>query len=191
MTKLSTVIGCVAIAVLLVGTCCPPACAQVSAPTVLEIDIENVVEYQTDVLDLSRTATSPGVTPSAGIMRWAPAMVVGDIVAVNGEPVKGTLVGRPWAIGLSPTPAAGEAIADTTRISVGFRTFEILKTDSTPIGTIIVAGLNGGTDPSGPEFRDPEPRDCRRYRCVPWRARSARRQTDSGLHNPTACRVHR
>jgi len=86
--KLSTVIGCVAIAVLLVGTCCPPACAQVSVPTVLEIDIENVVEYQTDMPDLSRAATSPGVTPSAGTMiPWVPAVVVSDIVAVNGEPL--------------------------------------------------------------------------------------------------------
>jgi len=137
---------------LLVGTCCPPACAQVSAPTVLEIDIENVVEYQTDIPDLSRAATSPGVTPSGGIIPWAPATVVGDIVAVNGEPVKGTLVGRPWAVDLSPAPHSGQAIADTTRISVGFRTFDILKTDGTPIGTLIVAGLNGGTIPPGPNF---------------------------------------
>ena len=127
-----------------------PAFAQV--PTVLEIDIENIVEYQTDTMDASRYATNPKITPSAGILRFGPAIVIGDIVAVNGEPVKGTFVGRPWDLSSSPAPAPGRAIADTTRISIGFRTFEILKTDGTPIGTLMVVGLNGGPSPPGPAF---------------------------------------
>jgi uncharacterized protein (TIGR03437 family) len=119
-----------------------PAVAQV--PTMLEIDIENFVEYQTDTMDTSLYSISPVPTPSAGIIHFAPAIAIGDIVAVNGEPVKGTFVGRPWDLSLSTVFRPGRAIADITRISVGFRTFEILKVDGTPIGTLMVLGLNGG-----------------------------------------------
>ena len=49
-----------------------PALAQV--PTVLEIDIENFVEYQTDTTDTSRYATSSAITPSAGIARLATSL---------------------------------------------------------------------------------------------------------------------
>ena len=81
------------VAALYLATC-RPALAQ--APVVLQIDIENLVEYQTDTMDTSRYGTNPDITPSAGILRFAPAIAIGDIVAVNGEPAKGTFVGRPW-----------------------------------------------------------------------------------------------
>ena len=54
------------------------------------------VEYQTDSMDTSKYGTNPDITPSAGILRFAPAITIGDIVPINGEPVKGTFVGRPW-----------------------------------------------------------------------------------------------
>lgn len=44
------------------------------------------------------------------------------------------------------------SIADTTRGSVGLRTFEFMKSDGTQVGTIMVMGLNGGTSPPGPAF---------------------------------------
>jgi uncharacterized protein (TIGR03437 family) len=141
----------VLVTALCVAACCQSALAQVLAPTVLEIDIENVVEYQVDTLDTSKFGTNPNITPSAGVMRLG-ATAIGDIVAVNGEPAKGTFVGRPWSVDLTPTPSAGQAIADTTRGSSGFRTFEILKPDGTPIGTLMVLGLNGGTSPPGATF---------------------------------------
>jgi hypothetical protein len=75
------------VAALYLATC-RPALAQ--APVVLQIDIENLVEYQTDTMDTSRYGTNPDITPSAGILRFAPAIAIGDIVAVNGEPAKGT-----------------------------------------------------------------------------------------------------
>jgi len=146
-----------AIPVLLSAVCCSLALGQTPLMTVLEVDIENVIEYQSDISDPSKFGTNPDVTPSAGIMKFGAATVLGDIVAVNGQPARGTFVGRPWAVGLTPTPIPGrvgaEAIADTTRISIGYRTFEFLRSDGTPIGTIMVLGLNGGSAPPGSNFR--------------------------------------
>ena len=137
------------VAALYLATC-RPALAQ--APVVLQIDIENLVEYQTDTMDTSRYGTNPDITPSAGILRFAPAIAIGDIVAVNGEPAKGTFVGRPWDLTSRTELTPGRPIADISRISVGFRTFELLKPDGTAIGTLMVLGLNGGVSPPGGNF---------------------------------------
>ena len=52
-----------AMTVLLIAACCSLALGQVLPPTILEIDIENVVEYQNDISDLSKVATNPNITP--------------------------------------------------------------------------------------------------------------------------------
>ena len=143
-----------AITALLVAVHCRLALGQTLPPTVLQVDIENVVEYQPDISDLSKIATIPNVTPPLPHSSFlpTPAIVIGDIVAINGQPVKGTVTGVPVGIGLTPAPHAGQAIADTTRASSGSRTFEILKSDGSPIGTIVALGLNGGSSPPGPPF---------------------------------------
>lgn len=75
--------------------------------------------------------------------------MVADIVAVNGQPAKGTLAAQAWGIGLTPAPNPGRSIADTRRLSLRYQTFEILKSDGTPVGTIIGFGPNGGAAPPG------------------------------------------
>ena len=50
---------------------------------------------------------------------------------------------------LRTAPTPGQAIADTTRNAVGMTIFEILKSDGTPIGTLVAAGLAGGAAPPG------------------------------------------
>ncbi len=50
---------------------------------------------------------------------------------------------------LETAPAPGRAIADTVRNAVAVVTFEILKSDGTPIGTIVANGFPGGTAPPG------------------------------------------
>ena len=146
------IVNVILVTALWSGANCPSALAQGVSPTVLEIDIENVVEYQSDISDPARWGTSPGVTPSAGLPEFGSATVLGDIVAVNGQAAKGTVLAKPTGIVVSPSPGPGRGIADTTRMSVGYRTFEILKTDGTPIGTIMVLGLNGGSSPPGADF---------------------------------------
>ncbi|HLJ45793.1 MAG TPA: hypothetical protein VKU01_07295 [Bryobacteraceae bacterium] len=126
--------------------------------TTLTIGLENVVEYQVDNSDLSKWGTNPNSTTGkiaqgmdvgcAGV----PVIVYGDIVSVNGDPVRGTYVSRAVSVCLSPTPRAGlEAIADITANSYRDETYYILQSDGvTPIGTIMVNGLNGSVSPRPP-----------------------------------------
>ena len=143
----------IAMTVLLAGLYCIRVLGQATTPTILEVDIENLVEYQPDISDPSKFATNPNITPSAGVKIFSPgAVAIGDIVAVNGQPAKGH---SPEHRRCSLRPRIRileDAIADTTRASIGYRTFEILKSDGTPVGTIMVLGLNGGTSPPGPPF---------------------------------------
>jgi hypothetical protein len=76
-------------------------------------------------------------------------VVFGDIVAVNGQPAKGVVVGRPVGIDLNAFPRPGQAIADKTHASLKSFTFEILKIDNTPVGTMMSFGFDGGQPPPG------------------------------------------
>jgi uncharacterized protein (TIGR03437 family) len=125
--------------------------AQVPTPaTILEIDVENIVQYHEDVFDLSKFANNPGITPSVVASNFDYFLIIGDIVAVNGAPAKGTFANTTRAIKLNPAPTAGQAIADVVRATVNNQIFEILKADGTPIGTITTFGLGGaGSPPPG------------------------------------------
>src|SRR5216683_463670 len=71
-------------------------------------------------------ATDPNLTTVASVPRnFAFVMAVGDIVAVNGKPAKGTLVVRQQAISLSPTPSPGQGVADVVRTAVSDYHLEI------------------------------------------------------------------
>jgi len=140
-----------AVAVLFLAVHCDVSQGQTPAPTTLVIDLENVVSYLNDVSDPLKIATNPGVTPRAftGIKSFAVATMLGDIVAVNGVPAKGSYFSPLRGLEASPTPSPGGAIADVTRSAVREDIFEILKTDGTPVGTIMSLGLAGGPAPPG------------------------------------------
>jgi hypothetical protein len=130
---------------------CSPAPGQA---TILDIDVANFVEYQSDVSDPSKLATDPKGTTSVQPRNFFVATVLGDIVAVNGQPTKGTVVARARATRLNPAGSAadggpGAAIGDIHRVSIREHIFEILKSDGTPIGTIMAFGLAGGNPPPG------------------------------------------
>jgi hypothetical protein len=126
-----------------------PAFGQAPPPTILTIDVENVVEYQGDIYDPTQFGTKPGITPVNGANMFSVETVFGDIVSVNGQPAKGLYVGRPLWINTSPTPQPRQAIGDTSHASLRSHTFEILKTDGTPVGTIMSFGLDGSSPPPG------------------------------------------
>jgi len=67
--------------------------AQVAPPTILTIDLENFVIDQADIPDATKFSTNPNVTPSAilGINDFFGETLLADIVAVNGQPAKGTV----------------------------------------------------------------------------------------------------
>ena len=140
--------------VLLMAVYCGPVLGQAPAST-LKIELRNVVEYQVDTSDLSKFGTDPNLTvgsftAAAGCLGHQ-IISIGDVVSVNGQAAKGAYVSRAVAICLSPTPIAGQPLADTTRSSIRYETIEILQSDGTPIGTLMTEGLNsGGPSPPGP-----------------------------------------
>ncbi len=117
--------------------------------TTLRIDVQNVVEYQADIADPQQFAISPNATIGMTPKNFGAATILGDVVAVNGQPVKGTYVGRSRGIQASPAPYGSGAITDITRVALREQAFEILKTDGTPIGTLFTTGLSGGPAPPG------------------------------------------
>ena len=119
------------------------------SPVILQIDVENLVNYVDDISDPSKLATAGGVTTASTPLNFYSGLVLGDIVAVNGQSAKGAFVGRSRQINLRPAPTPGQAVSDVTRTVAADQFFEILKSDGTPIGTIMVSGL-AGTGPAPP-----------------------------------------
>lgn len=149
--------GVIAVAMLMTVGFIKPARGQASATT-LVVELANVVEYQMDVTDLSKWGTNPNVTQGIIAMGMGvgcvgvPVVAYGDIVSVNGEPVRGAYVGRAVSVCLSPNPTPGAfAISDISANSLRDETYYILQSDGvTPIGTIMVNGLNGSVSPTPP-----------------------------------------
>ena len=127
-----------------------PGRAQVPPPSILQIEVANNVLYNEDTGDATKFATNPKVVADAHtVNNFGRGVGIADIVAVNGQPVTGTHIRAAVNVGLRPVAAPGQAIADTTRVGVAVFTFEILKSDGTPIGTIITNGFAAGPAPPG------------------------------------------
>ena len=149
--------GMISAAILMAAGYVNSAQGQVS-PATLVVELENVVEYQMDVSDLSKWGTNPNVTQGLIAMGkgvgcvGVPVVAYGDIVSVNGAPARGAYVGRAVSVCLSPSPAPGVfAISDISANSLRDETYYILQSDGvTPIGTIMVNGLNGSVSPTPP-----------------------------------------
>jgi hypothetical protein len=131
---------------------CRLALGQAPPPTILTIDLENFVHYEGDTSDVSQYGVTAGVTTPAAVLNshdfWV-ATVLGDIVAVNGQPAKGLYVARSRDINTSPNPGSGGAIADVVRVSMREEVFEILSASGNPVGTIMAHGLSSGAAPPG------------------------------------------
>ena len=77
-----------AAAVLWVAANCNLAFGE-APPTILTIDVANLIEYQADFYDPSKWAINPNVTPSSGGgADFGVTTILADIVAVNGRPAK-------------------------------------------------------------------------------------------------------
>jgi hypothetical protein len=120
-----------------------------SAPAILQVDIENFVNYVEDTADITKYATLP-VRTAVPPKNFYAAVQIGDIVAVNGQPAKGTYTVSNRRINLSTTPTPGNAIADTGRVSLQIFGAEFLTSDGTIVGSLMAVGLAGaGTPPPG------------------------------------------
>jgi hypothetical protein len=124
--------------------------AQSVPPVILRIQTRNAVQYNYDVTDSSTFATNRSVTTPVPSRNFRNQIGIGDIVTVNGQPVKGAVVVRNTSIGLSPDPAPGGAIADMERGAAADYRFEILHPDGSQIGTLMAIGFSGaGAAPPG------------------------------------------
>src|SRR5216683_5348166 len=101
--------------VLCAAACSQTGLAQVQPVIILTIDVENVVQYFEDTSDVSKFATNPNVTTPVLPRNLNGGLVIGDIVAVNGQSAKGTMTRNARSIFLNTTPSPGQAIADTVR----------------------------------------------------------------------------
>ena len=128
---------------------CQPVFGQAPA-TILVVDLENMTRYVYDVADPLKLATDPGVTTPASPTNFFHQIYISDIVAVNGQPAKGTQVLREQVLKLQSNPAPGGAIADLRGGANAFLTWEILKLDGTPIGTLVGEGFSGSNVPPAP-----------------------------------------
>jgi hypothetical protein len=125
------------------------ASAQGTPATILDIGLDNMVNYFNDVTDYSKLAIDSNRTTVAAQPNFAQSIGIADIVSVNGKPVKGLFTERRIQLTRRVNPTAGQAIADGQRGAIMERHYEILKMDGTQIGTIATTGMGSGTPPPG------------------------------------------
>ena len=118
-------------------------------PVVLRIDTANFVRYDQDTTDWTRLATAPGIaTPLPfAAPAFASYVAIGDVVAVNGRPVKGVRVLRGLNVAFAKNPAPKQAVADLTGNPYFDQYFVIQDLDGSVIGTLAITGLQI-TDPA-------------------------------------------
>jgi uncharacterized protein (TIGR03437 family) len=141
----------VAMTTLLAAMYCNLALGQSTRTTLLKIDIQDYIPYNYDVYDNQKFASAPVLTPIVpmGAKAFGFFVFIGDIVAVNGKPVKGLWTARATTFSFEPNAVPGHSIADLTRGNVIDMYWEILQIDGTPIGTLAASGLTRGSPPPG------------------------------------------
>lgn len=127
-------------------------------PSILKVEVQDLVFYEVDTADASKFGTNPNLT-SSGVSCTEQSfqghlgnriVAVGDIVAVNGQPAKGTYAVSGVTLCLSPAPVPGQPIADIMHGPIVNEIYEFLQSDGTPVGTLMSQGLRvGGPSPPG------------------------------------------
>lgn len=132
--------------------------AQSPGSVQLRIDIEKTVNYYQDVSEYSKFATEPGPKGPASSLNFASGVSVADIVAVNGEPAKGTAIGQQITLATRPSPSPGQVVADVFSgglvqwiLDIQSASDSLVDQRGAPfsIGTIIIQGLAGDARPLG------------------------------------------
>jgi hypothetical protein len=144
--RLTPILGCLAFAVLFGFD----ASGQGLQPTILTVEMENVVQYQENYANLSKNGTSPVMeAPIPGPSTFSPGYFIGDIATINGRKSRGTALARNLFVSLNANPTGSQAIADVNRFQAMEILLEIQQADGTAIGTILLTGATGGAAPPG------------------------------------------
>jgi hypothetical protein len=120
--------------------------AQSPAPSLLRIDVTNHTIYVYDT-DQSRWATTPSKLTRGQPKVFESWLAIGDIVSINGSPVKGTVFEHSLTVTSSLNLTPGQAIADVARGGLFEWNLDVLQADGTPLGLIRISGLSGGPPP--------------------------------------------
>jgi len=128
-----------------------PVPSGLARPAILEIEIDKVQFYWRDSTDATQFAASQDRAVGSLPRNFPLAEGLGDIVAVNGTPVKGTMTAQISGI-IHNTEAnltAGQAVADTFATGRLVYEFDIWNLEGRQIGTIYATGLNNAPPPPG------------------------------------------
>jgi uncharacterized protein (TIGR03437 family) len=117
------------------------ALAQETAPITLLVDVENAVQYRSDIADPARRGADAAVTAAGAARAFTDVLFVGDIVAVNGKPARGLWTSRQYLMNFSPSPTPGFAVADVSRGTIAECKWEFLDADGRFIGALADSGL--------------------------------------------------
>lgn len=123
--------------------------AQNPPTSILQIDIDNWVQYLEDTTDRSLFATAPTVVPASAPRNFASSLGIADIVAVNGAPAKGTMVRLLRNVNLSQAPNPGQGIGDIPRGALVYDTFELQTAEGVAVGTLFLSALVTGPPAPG------------------------------------------
>jgi uncharacterized protein (TIGR03437 family) len=116
---------------------------------IIAVDIENVVIYQQDTGDATRFATTPGIVAPPPIRNFVPVIWIADVVAVKGQPARGTRTVRGSLLARSTGMSPGSAIADSGAAFFFDWVVDLRQTDGTQVGTIMASGWGGAAKPPG------------------------------------------
>lgn len=108
---------------------------------VLIVDVDNAVQYRSDIADPNRRGTDTVLTTPATPRAFTDVLFVGDIVAVNGRPAKGLWTSRQFQMNFSPNPQPGFAVSDVTRGTLADCKWEFLDADGAFVGAIADSGF--------------------------------------------------
>jgi hypothetical protein len=114
--------------------------SRTETPVVLQVDVENAVQYRSDIADPARRGSDAAMTTAAAPRAFTDVLFIGDIVAVNGRPAKGTWTSRQLLMNFNPNPAAGFAVADVTRGTLADCKWEFLDADGRFVGALVDGG---------------------------------------------------
>src|SRR5438094_6312258 len=126
------------------------SCLAQVKPVTMRVDVNNFVLYNYDTFETTQFGTNSSAT-NVMMKTYNYHISIGDIVAVNGASVAGTLLCTHTMFVLSPTAVAGSmrAIADTSRSMIDDCSLEVLASDGKAVGTIFIHGLFGGPPAPG------------------------------------------
>jgi hypothetical protein len=127
--------------------------AQVSSGVRFEVLTKDNVAYSLDATPFANYATAQERTAtSTGGLNFGPYLTIADVVSINGKPANGVHVTRGNDIRLSSNrtnPPNGRAISDVNRGSIDHGIIELLQSDGTAVGTLMLQGFWAGPAPPG------------------------------------------